>query len=353
MNNPPVRNTNAKSSKDDANYILNVHIVECMKFKGVFAVIKDLLFDCNIYFDDSGMKICNLDNSKVALVHFKAQANAKAFSHFYCERPQVLGISITALHKYLGHISQNNHYTLKLMVQKDRAEELILEIVSDDDSDTQCFYMKLLDLELDEGGLDGETFNCIINMPSDKFQRYCRSHSLVGDVMDIVTVGDQVELCTEDGEGGDRTKSIIKTTDNDDDDDDDDDANHSSSSDDESGSESDERAPVVAPPAVAAKGKRGGTQAAVAPGGRASAAATANALALEKKKTAIFLKDKDESIAGRFPLKFLQMFAKAQGLSPNVSIFFKKDFPLVLLYKMSGLGDLKFALAPRVSTSSV
>lgn len=316
---------NADYPNED-RYVLEVHINEnCMKFKGVFAVIKDLLFDCNVYFDETGMKICNLDNSKIALVHFRAPADN--FHYYKCAKSQMLGVSITALHKYLGHISQNNKYTLKLMVDKDRTYELIVQIVSDDDTDTQTFYMKLLDLEMDEGGLDGEKFNCIISMPSDKFQRYCRSHALVGDVMDVITVGDQVELTTEDAEGGDRTKSVIRTTDEggarDDDDDDGSEGNHEEEEEEERETNN------------AASNGRGG--------GRKPAAI--------KEKTSIMFVDKDDTIAGRFSLKFLGMFAKAQNLSPNVIIYFKKDYPLVLLYRIRGLGDLKFAIAPRVNAT--
>lgn len=350
-------------------YLLEVHIAQCMKFKGVISVIKDLLFDCNITFDDTGMKICKLDNSKVALVHFKAPANARAFSYYYCERPQLYGISTTALHKYLGYISQNNRYTLKIMVDRNKTYEMILEIVSDDDTDTQRFYMKLLDLEPDGEGLDGERFNCIINIPSDKFLRYCRSHALIGNEIDIITVGDQVELYTEDAEGGgDRASSVIKTTSGNDDDDDDDDDDDNDDGDDDgvggdgaSGSvdsdgeaeaseaeDSTKRRSKRKP--VAKKRQRGGG--AVATKGKKKGGTGGGGAADEKKRTSVFVKDKDDPIAGRFALKFLQMFAKAQSLSPNVIIYFKKDFPLVLQYKMSELGDLKFALAPRVSPNN-
>lgn len=349
-------------TRAQSKYILEVHVAQCMKFKSVFAVIKDLLFDCNVYFDESGMKISNLDNSKVALIHFKAPSSARAFSYYYCERPQVYGISITALHKYLGYISQNNRYTLKLMVDRERTYEMIIEIVSDDDTDTQRFYMKLLDLEDDEGGLDGERFNCIINMPSDKFQRYCRSHALVGDVMDIITVGDQVQFITEDTDGGDRTNSIIKTTNGEDADvaDDDDDFEVEAADEDEDcddgdgddngGDDVDEEYEMDkvpprggrAPKRKVAKRKPRATKSTAKKVNNASEAAA-------KKKTSIYVQDKDDPIAGRFALRFLQMFAKAQSLSPNVIIYFKKDYPLVLQYKMSELGDLKFALAPRIS----
>lgn len=260
-------------------YILEVHTIHCMKFKNLFSVIKDLLFDCNIHFDDAGMKICDLDRSQVGLVHLRLPKDN--FAVYKCAKPMMLGVSITSLHKYLGHITQNNKTTLKLLIAEDNPHELILEIVSDDDSDTQRFNMKLLDLELNPASLEGERFSCIINIPSDKFQRYCRSHSLVGDVMDIITVGDQVKFRTESESQGDRTESIIRAN--------------------------------------------------------------------KEEQSSIFLADKDDMIAGRFSLKFLQMFAKAQNLAPSVVIYFKQDFPLVLLYKMAELGELKFALSPQIA----
>lgn len=266
------------SSGDDTKYLLEIHTIQCMKFKWLFCVIKDLLFDCNIHFDEAGMKICDLDNSKCGLVHLRLPASS--FAKYYCPKPQMLGLSINSLHKYLGHITQNNKTTLKLYVTEDDPNNLVLEIVCDDDNDIQRFTMKLLDIDLNPASLEGEHFKCVINMPSDKFQRYCRSHALVGDVMDIITVGDQVKFKTESSETTDTTESIIRAN--------------------------------------------------------------------EEEKSSIFLADKDEIIAGRFSLKFLQMFSKAQNLSPNVIIYFKQDYPLVLLYKMNDFGELKFALTAYV-----
>lgn len=257
-------------------YLLEIHTVQCMKFKWLFSVIKDLLFDCNMHFDEDGAKICDLDRSHIGLVHLKMPAGN--FSVYHCARPMMLGISITSLHKYLGHITQNNKTTLKLLVAEDNPHVLTLEIVTDDDPDVQRFHMKLLDLELNPASLEGENFKCVINMPSEKFQRYCRSHALVGDVMDIITVGNQVQFKTESETQGDITESIIKAN----------------------------------------------------------------------KEEDVKLLLPDEMIAGRFSLKFLQMFAKAQNLSNHVIIYFKQEYPLVLLYKIADLGDLKFALSPQV-----
>ena len=279
------------------HYILEAHTTNCMKVKNLFCTIKDLLFDCNIHVNEEGMKICNLDSSKAALVNLKLPASH--FAYFYCEHPMTLGVSITCLHKYLGHISQNDVHMLKLLMLEGAEHELILEIINNEDEDVHRFYMKLLDLSVDPGGLDPQRFSCVISIPSEKFQRYCRSHALVGDVMEIVTIGDRVEFRTVSTESdGDRAKTVLH-------------ASTDQADDPDCEDEDDED---------------------------------------DNKKVSIYINDKEEMIAARFSLEFLQMFAKAKNLAPNVVVYFKRDFPLVLHYKMRDLGELKFALAAKVQT---
>ena len=59
--------------------------------------------------------------------------------------------------------------------------------------------------------------------------------------------------------------------------------------------------------------------------------------------------NKDEVIHGRFPLRFLLMFTKATNLSKHIGIYLKNDFPMVIQYSIANLGELRFALTPRVS----
>ena len=87
------------------NYILEIHTSHCMQFKWLFQTLKDLLFDCNIHFDEHGMKISELDRSQVGLVH--ARLPKDSFPIYKLHHPIMLGVSITSLHKYLGHISYN------------------------------------------------------------------------------------------------------------------------------------------------------------------------------------------------------------------------------------------------------
>lgn len=59
--------------------------------------------------------------------------------------------------------------------------------------------------------------------------------------------------------------------------------------------------------------------------------------------------DGEPAIEGRFSLKFLNAFAKSQNLCQVVELYMKKDYPLILLYRVANLGKLRFALAPQVN----
>jgi proliferating cell nuclear antigen len=58
----------------------------------------------------------------------------------------------------------------------------------------------------------------------------------------------------------------------------------------------------------------------------------------------------EDTIEGRFSLKFLNAFAKSQNLCQVVELYMKRDYPLILLYRVANLGKLRFALAPQVNT---
>ena len=52
--------------------------------------------------------------------------------------------------------------------------------------------------------------------------------------------------------------------------------------------------------------------------------------------------------AGRFSLKFMNLFGRASSLSQQTSIYLKNQHPLVLSYDVGSLGELKFLLTPQL-----
>ena len=55
----------------------------------------------------------------------------------------------------------------------------------------------------------------------------------------------------------------------------------------------------------------------------------------------------EEIIQGVFSLKYLTMFSKCTSLSPNIQIYLKNNYPLILSYCVGSLGEVRMCLAPK------
>ena len=53
-------------------------------------------------------------------------------------------------------------------------------------------------------------------------------------------------------------------------------------------------------------------------------------------------------VEGRFSLKYLIRFCKASSLCNTLEMYMKQSYPLIMMYNVAGLGELKFVLAPEV-----
>ena len=55
----------------------------------------------------------------------------------------------------------------------------------------------------------------------------------------------------------------------------------------------------------------------------------------------------DVVIEGVFSLKYLVLFSKCTNLCPNIEIYLKNDYPIIIKYSVANLGEVKFCLAPK------
>jgi proliferating cell nuclear antigen len=60
-----------------------------------------------------------------------------------------------------------------------------------------------------------------------------------------------------------------------------------------------------------------------------------------------FQSKSNETIVGRFSLKYLSLFSKSANLSNFVEIYIKENIPLVLKYSIGNIGRMQFVLSPR------
>ncbi|XP_076042904.1 proliferating cell nuclear antigen [Oratosquilla oratoria] len=73
----------------------------------------------------------------------------------------------------------------------------------------------------------------------------------------------------------------------------------------------------------------------------------AQSSSVEKEEDAIVI-DLQEPVKLKFACEYLNKFAKATGLSPQVSLSMAPDVPLVVEYKIGGIGHIRYYLAPKI-----
>ena len=57
----------------------------------------------------------------------------------------------------------------------------------------------------------------------------------------------------------------------------------------------------------------------------------------------------DKPIQGIFSLKYLVLFTKCTNLCNLIHMYIKNDYPLIIIYTVANLGDIKLCLSPNVS----
>lgn len=69
--------------------------------------------------------------------------------------------------------------------------------------------------------------------------------------------------------------------------------------------------------------------------------------ATEKEEDKITINCK-EDVSSSYGLQYLNSFAKASALSPEVSLNISEKFPLMIEYEIKDVGYVKFYLAPKM-----
>ena len=59
----------------------------------------------------------------------------------------------------------------------------------------------------------------------------------------------------------------------------------------------------------------------------------------------------NEIVQGKFSLKYLALFTKCTSLCSNIYLYLMNDYPIIVEYDVSGLGEIKLILAPDTKKS--
>lgn len=180
------------SITDDCNgqYVLEVRTMQSGAFKVLQEGLKELLTECSIDFDESGMKIVTMDNTHIVLVHLKLDASK--FEYYHIDNKIKIGINMLHFHKLIRTINSND--TLTLYIEKNDINHLGIRIENGEKHSKTHFKLDLLDLDNKNIKVDNADFNNTITLPSVDFQKICRDMHQLSEIIEIKNFGNQLIL---------------------------------------------------------------------------------------------------------------------------------------------------------------
>lgn len=180
-------------------YVLEIKTVQSQAFKVLTECLKELLTDCSIEFDETGLKIVSMDTSQTVLVHLKL--DACKFEYYYCDGKMHLGVNMLNFYKLIRTINSND--TLTLFVEAGDTNHLGIKIENGEKNSKTIYKLNLLDLENHKIQIDNAEFNTVITLPSADFQKLCRDMNNIAEYVEIKNIMNQLlftckgDFCTQ------------------------------------------------------------------------------------------------------------------------------------------------------------
>ncbi|QKF94029.1 proliferating cell nuclear antigen [Fadolivirus algeromassiliense] len=301
--------------------ILEVVTEHTAPFKILFEVLKDMLTETNIeiraatkknkadddeYQDDEDldeletetegkkkkeerncMKINAIDHTKSVLINLKLDGNN--FSTFDCKKSKLLlGVNLGCFYKLIKSMGKND--ILSLSVENESKNYLKIKVDSPDEKKDSEFNLKLLDLDEVKMAIPEITFDAVITMDSQEFNKLCREMNNIADYVEIKCLNDKI-IFTCKGDYADR-KTTYRTS---------------------AGKDEDENENILV---------------------------SINHASTQKGSTS------PQIVQGIYELKNLVLFSKCASLCNDIEIYMRNDFPLVIKYTVATLGRILLCLTP-------
>ena len=167
--------------------------VQSHSIKTLFEVLKDVLTDVNIIFDETGVKIMAMDGNHVALIHLKLEADK--FEQYYCKEKTMIGVCMMSFYKLMKTVSNSD--TITMFMEENNTDQLHISVRNSDKNSITNFSLKLLDIDEEELEIPDVDIDCIVTMNSNEFQKLCRDMTNIKDTITITSEGDKITFACE------------------------------------------------------------------------------------------------------------------------------------------------------------
>lgn len=236
--------------------------------------------------DQSGMRIMAVDKSQTVLVNLKLEA--KNFTKFKCTKNKiVLGVDFGSFYKCIKSMEKND--ILSLYVVHDDKNTLRINLDNPEDKKESTFKLKLLDLDDKKVSVPEITFDAVITISSSEFHRVCREMIQLAEFVEIKCLSDKI-IFTCKGDVAER-ETVFKSD------------------------------------------------------AAGNASANGNWVSI-RHANANGNEDAPQIVQGIYDLKHIVSFSKCSTLCPDIEIYMKNNYPLVIKYAVATLGRILLCLTP-------
>ena len=169
-------------------YSLLLKTVQGNAFKLLTEALKEILTEANIQCDNTGLKIIEMDSSHTILVHLKLEADN--FESFYCEKKFLAGVNMLNLFKLLRTLTNND--ALTLFIDRNNTNQMGIRIENGEKNLLTTYHLNLIEVDEHAYQIPSVTFESIITMPSNEFNKICRDMINLSDVIEIKSISNQL-----------------------------------------------------------------------------------------------------------------------------------------------------------------
>lgn len=173
-----------------SGYIMYAKTVQACVLKVLMDSLSSLLVDTTLQFSADGVKLLELDNTHIVMIHVRL--DARKFEEFYCETPVNIGVNIGNLHTLLKTVNSSD--TLTLFLSNDDRNRLGIRVENEEKKTSTEFKLNLLDLDVHEYTIPPVAFGAEVILPSTYFQKIVRDMSYLSDRVEIKNIGRQLIL---------------------------------------------------------------------------------------------------------------------------------------------------------------
>lgn len=186
------------------NVVMCMRTLQAAQWRTLADALKDLVPECAVKFDKTGLKIVSMDLGHVALIHLHAISE-----FYYCKEEITVGLNVLALYRMLRNLTTAG-YLLEFTLTSDNPDHLQVIVTNTDKRTVTRNNLKLLRLPDESIHIPTTIFHRVLSMPATDFQRYIRELSAVSQEITIKST-DNVLILSANGACGSTSIEIQPT----------------------------------------------------------------------------------------------------------------------------------------------